>query len=152
MAILRISSLSNTLVRRLQQSSAHHSVPPTEEAPPVQLVCNHLVLWLVRDFASASLASRSSLKRAVSKSCFRRPSCELLSAVLAPTGGFWRRLNISSACWRVLETTIFQTCELLLLTRGRRNRTKGLAILSRVFLTLAVPAPVRPQWPQVAPT
>jgi hypothetical protein len=47
------------------------------------------------------------------------------------------------------------TCELaptMLLTRGRRNRTRGLAILSRVFLTLAVPAPVRPQWPQVAPT
>jgi hypothetical protein len=47
------------------------------------------------------------------------------------------------------------TCELaptMLLTRGRRNRTRGLTILSRVFLTLAVPAPVRPQWPRVAPT
>jgi hypothetical protein len=34
----------------------------------------------------------------------------------------------------------------------RRNGVAEFESFSRVFRTIAVPAPVRPQWPQVAPT
>jgi len=73
-----------------------------EARRPFSLACSHLVSWLRRVFASASLASRSFLNRAVLDSCVRRSSCALLSVGPAPTGGLWIRLNISSACWRVL--------------------------------------------------